>query len=127
MEPEEIKTYELQVDGGREAPVEVRNWLHSLPIDSSPDLELLTHELVTNAVGHTRTERLWLTLLVCPDGVLVQVANEGVGQPHIVKIQPYAESGRGLRWVDDLSDSWGFGGTAATHVWFQLPRIASLG
>jgi two-component sensor histidine kinase len=122
MEPEEIETFELSLQPDDAAPELARRWLQSLPIDSPPHLLLLTHELVMNALVHTTTERLWITLLLCPDVFRVQVANEGAGRPRLISPQPYAESGRGLRWVDALSRSWGFDCTDATHVWFQVKR-----
>jgi hypothetical protein len=103
-------------------PEKVRRWLESLTLDCSSELFLLAHELVVNAVVHTDSDRLWLTLLVCPEVVHVQVANEGTRPPRVLHKPPFDESGRGLRWVDALSSSWGVGRTAATHVWFQVRR-----
>jgi hypothetical protein len=123
MEPDGIETYELKIERDSRAPDKVRHWLESLPVSWPPDLSLLTHELVVNAVTHTRTDHLWLNLLVCPDVIHVQVANEGTKRPRMIKPRPFAESGRGLRWVDSLSESWGVDFTSATHVWFQVPRL----
>lgn len=114
--------FELKLETGPNAATDARRWLENLPVPLSRDAYLLTHELVVNAVVHTSSKYLWLTLLVCPNGILVQVANDGVGDPHLVEAAPYAESGRGLRWVDALSDTWGSTCTGATHVWFQLPN-----
>jgi hypothetical protein len=122
MEPEGIETFELCLEPGGSAPDLARHWLESLPLDCPPDLFLLTHELVVNTVVHTRSERVWIILLVCPDVFRVQVANEGAARPRLVEPRPFAESGRGLRWVDALSKSWGVGCTEATHVWFQVKR-----
>ena len=122
MTVEAPTTFELELRSGPRAATDARQWLETLPIPLSRDAHLLTHELVVNAVVHTSSERLWLTLIVCPNGLLVQVANEGAGEARVVERDLYAESGRGLRWVDALSDMWGSGCTEATHVWFQLPE-----
>ena len=122
MSPERFTSYEVKLERNADTATEARRWLESLPIPLSQDAFLLTHELVVNAVVHTPTHHLWLILLECPNGVLVQVANEGAGDPHVVQREAFAESGRGLRWVDELSESWGSKSTEATHVWFQLPN-----
>lgn len=122
MEPDGITTYEIDLECDASAPQTVRQWLQTLPIESRGELALLTHEIVVNAIAHTDTQKLWLTLLVCPDVIHVQVANEGSTKPHVVDPEPFAESGRGLRWVDAMSAAWGVGCTTATHVWFQVPR-----
>jgi anti-sigma regulatory factor (Ser/Thr protein kinase) len=122
MEPDVIDVYELELERDRSAPNKVQGWLQDLPLDPSEDLVLLTHELIVNAVVHTTTQRLWLTLLVFPDVIHVQVANEGATRPRVLDRRPYSESGRGLRWVDAMSRAWGVGCTRATHVWFQVPR-----
>ena len=115
-------TFETHLNKSEDTATEARRWLEALPLPLSRDAFLLTHELVVNAVVHTTTKQLWLAVLVCPNGILVQVANEGHDRPHLVSRDAFAESGRGLRWVDALSDSWGSGCTEATHVWFQLPN-----
>jgi hypothetical protein len=122
VSPDRFTSYEVKLERDADTATEARRWLESLPISLSQDALLLTHELVVNAVVHTSTQHLWLILLVCPNGVLVQVANEGAGNPHVVTREAYAESGRGLRWVDEMSESWGSQCTKATHVWFQLPN-----
>jgi anti-sigma regulatory factor (Ser/Thr protein kinase) len=109
----------------------VRDWVtgltHGLPEKVSTDVELLTHELVTNAFRHSSSERAWVTAVVLPGSVIVQVTDEGLdGEPVIREIEPYSESGRGLRWVSCIAHAWGVHRRNATGVWFQIDFPALL-
>ena len=122
MSTDEPSAFELEVDSRPEAAHDVRAWLASLPVDLTPDAYLLTHELVVNALSHTASTKLWVAVIDCPGGQLIQVANEGAHAPHAAEAKPFAESGRGLLWVEELSEAWGSACTDATHVWFHVPR-----
>lgn len=83
--------------------------------------ELLTGELVTNAVLHAHTEiavRVSLSRTV----VRIEVEDGSDRRPAPVLAEDFAGSGRGLRLVDDLADGWGVepvpGG--GKSVWFVL-------
>jgi signal transduction histidine kinase len=99
----------------------VREWLDGLDLDLPQDAPLLTHELVTNAFRHGDGDHVWVTLIATEDRVFVEVIDEGLGDPHVVRPRPFEESGRGLLWVDNLADDWGVARHGVTHVWFRLP------
>lgn len=120
----DIDVQELSVQRTSDAVALTREWVagwsHHLPSAVASDVELLTHELVTNAFRHSATERAWVTALMLPDSVLVQVTDEGRGSPQVRALTLYAESGRGLRWVSTLSRAWGVHQGNTTGVWFQV-------
>lgn len=127
----DVDVQELCLERAADACLVVRDWIggwkRELPAAVAPDVELLTHELVANAFRHSSTQRVWVTALVLPESVVVQVTDEGVaGEPHIRAIDAYAESGRGLRWVSRLARAWGVYRRNATGVWFKIdfPSVA---
>lgn len=82
-------------------------------------LELLTSELVTNAVIHARTPVvLTVTFAEC---ITVEVRDHAPGQP---EMSAPDVGGWGLRLVDRLSVRWGVSSAdPGKIVWFELPRI----
>jgi anti-sigma regulatory factor (Ser/Thr protein kinase) len=81
------------------------------------DLQLLTSELVTNAVRHAGTP-MELTVTVS-DCVTVMVHDIGEGEPQITAKDV---GGWGLRFVDTLSSRWGvLPAEPGKIVWFDLP------
>lgn len=120
----EIDVRELCVERGPDACTQTRDWVSllsaQLPSRVAADVELLTHELVTNAFRHSDTERAWITMLMLPGSILVQVTDEGDGDPEVRPLSPYSESGRGLHWVSALASVWGIHRGATTGVWFQV-------
>lgn len=119
---EHLRAYETVFESNLGTAARARQWLDSLELDLPGDVKLLTHELVVNAIRHTRTEYVWLVVLASPTVIRVQVSNEGRTDPHLDEPGPFSDSGRGLRWVDALSQDWDSEKTSATHVWFQVPR-----
>ncbi|HKR71250.1 MAG TPA: ATP-binding protein [Streptosporangiaceae bacterium] len=88
--------------------------------------ELLTSELVTNAIRHSRSGQAGGTveLIVAAKAasLLVSVIDNGSDgvMPHKGN-DPGGESGNGLLLVESLSDDWGFASRAGrTVVWFLL-------
>lgn len=86
---------------------------------------LLTSELVTNAIQHTDsgTEGGTVTVVVIgvPDGVLVEVVDDGSAGTPVVKGDLYADGGHGLFLVQQLAAQWGYlRDPAGTTVWFHL-------
>jgi len=120
----ELDVHELCVERDVEPCARSREWIATwsseLPPEVAGEVELLTHELLTNAFRHSPTVRAWVTALVLPNSVLVQVTDEGLGDPRVRPLVPYAESGRGLRWVSSLAQTWGVHKRNATGVWFQV-------
>jgi anti-sigma regulatory factor (Ser/Thr protein kinase) len=85
------------------------------------DANLLTSELVTNAVLHARTT-VELTVCRTDGGVRVEVADD---DPERVERTParrtHATTGRGLAMVAALSDHWGVTlARSGKSVWFEL-------
>ena len=109
--------------------MKARDWVEQLapavPPEARADLTLLTHELVTNAVQHSEGENIWVAAVLSPDSVRVEVADEGgASEPAVQPQEPYASSGRGLLWVDELSDRWGNDHRRVNHVWFQIDLVS---
>jgi hypothetical protein len=86
---------------------------------------LLTSELVTNAIQHTASGAdggaVTVVVIDVPDGVLVEVIDDGSPEMPVVKGDLLATDGHGLFLVQQLSAHWGYlhdpGGTT---VWFHL-------
>jgi anti-sigma regulatory factor (Ser/Thr protein kinase) len=87
---------------------------------------LLTSELVTNAVRHSRSGlpggTVELIVAAKAASLLISVIDSGsdVARPQN-GTNPGGESGNGLLLVESLSDDWGFASHGGrTVVWFQL-------
>jgi anti-sigma regulatory factor (Ser/Thr protein kinase) len=77
------------------------------------DLEVITSELVTNAIQHVRgggTGTVGVTLARTrnPEAVTVVVTDSSQEGPVTRTTLDGSERGRGLRIVDELSDCWGW-------------------
>jgi len=84
------------------------------------DCELLTSELVTNAVLHARSESR-LRIERRGDNVWVAVHDASPTAPRVRDYGPAAVTGRGLMLVDRLSRRWGSENDAhGKHVWFEV-------
>jgi anti-sigma regulatory factor (Ser/Thr protein kinase) len=87
---------------------------------------LLTSEIVTNAIQHTKSgvEGGTVTVVVIgvAHGVLVEIIDDGSAGAPIVKGDLYAAEGHGLFLVQQLATEWGYlKDSAGTTVWFHLP------
>ena len=87
---------------------------------------LLTSEIVTNAIVHTKSgvEGGTVTIVVIgiPHGVLVEIIDGGSAGTPVVKGDLYAADGHGLFLVQNLAAQWGYlRDPAGTTVWFHLP------
>lgn len=85
------------------------------------DLKLVATELVSNAYLHGEG-RIWLKLDRHPQGIRIEVIDQGEGAA--VKVRPARtiERGNGLRIVDRLASAWG-AHEGTTHVWAELPLL----
>ena len=95
------------------------------PAVDSDAATLLTSELVTNAILHTESGAPGGTVTVVvvdvPDGVLVEVIDDGSGGMPVVKGDLMATDGHGLFLVQQLTAQWGYlRDPAGTTVWFHL-------
>ncbi|MCO6005156.1 ATP-binding protein [Actinoallomurus purpureus] len=94
------------------------------------DVVLLACELATNAVRHSGSTTVTITLVVLADAIRVEVADDGSSGrvPRIADAGPDATGGRGLRMVDILTGGrWGtYTSDAGRVVWcetaFPEPR-----
>ena len=90
-----------------------------------PDLEdtaeLLTSEIVTNAVRHAR-RRVQLSVVKVDRGMRVSVWDDGPGSPRVREAAPFDTSGRGLILVRQLADAHGalLSDDGSKGIWFQL-------
>ncbi|MEV5503499.1 ATP-binding protein [Nonomuraea fuscirosea] len=91
------------------------------------DVVLLTSELATNAILHTRSGAggsFTVTVASSETGVRVFVSDAGSdGPPCVCRTSTQSTSGRGLPLIEALSHRWGFTREAGTTtVWFELLR-----
>ncbi len=87
---------------------------------------LLTSEIVTNAIQHTKSGvdsgRVTIVVIGVPRGVLIEIIDDGSAGAPVVKSDLYATEGHGLFLVQRLAAQWGYLRDAAgTTVWFHLP------
>jgi len=98
---------------------------HRIGADSDA-ATLLTSEIVTNAVQHTKSGvddgTVTIVVIRVPHGVLVEVIDDGSAGSPVVKGDLYAADGHGLYLVQHLAAQWGYlRDPAGTTVWFHLP------
>ncbi|MEW9533190.1 ATP-binding protein [Microbispora sp. NPDC049125] len=89
------------------------------------DCVLLTSEIATNAVVHSRSGdggTFTVTVACLPDRVRICVEDDGsAGPPCAGHAVPGGSSGRGLPLLDALSDRWGLVREAGRNeVWFEI-------
>ncbi|MEG8278759.1 ATP-binding protein [Streptomyces sp. AHA2] len=92
-----------------------------------PDIaELLTSELVTNAIVHTDHDAV-LTATVGPRGLRVEVRDFVARRPRVrVPVPDEGTGGRGLLLVQSLADDWGVRPhEVGKSVWFELQARAA--
>ncbi|MFI1482382.1 ATP-binding protein [Streptomyces sp. NPDC020747] len=98
----------------------------------SDTAELLTAELVANAVEHTKGDRpIELVVELLPTGCQVEVHDPDPSPPGDLTIpdplgepDPWQEHGRGLLLIRALSSSCGHRPTdSGKAVWFRLPAV----
>jgi anti-sigma regulatory factor (Ser/Thr protein kinase) len=98
----------------------VRNVLCARERGAIEAAELMTSELATNAVRHARSA-FELTVRTTSEEIRVEVRDMGEGQPTPGSPSPGERSGRGLRIVQAMADSWGTASTSGGKlVWFTL-------
>jgi anti-sigma regulatory factor (Ser/Thr protein kinase) len=100
-----------------------------LPRVDSDAATLLTSELVTNAIRHTASGvpggTVTVIVIGIPDGLLVEVLDDGSASTPVVKGDPFTPDGHGLFLVQQLAAQWGYLRDAAgTTVWFHLSAAA---
>ena len=90
--------------------------------DTRDTAALLTTELVSNAIRHTRDE-LVITVRLAGGRLRVGVSDSSHRRPQLVQVGSRDTSGRGLHLVEAMADRWGVDpderGLGKT-VWFEL-------
>lgn len=88
--------------------------------------ELLTSELVTNALVHTDDDAV-LTAVVVPGGLRVEVRDFVPRRPQVRTPDPDDDThGRGMVLVESLADAWGVRPHGVgKSVWFELGAEAA--
>jgi anti-sigma regulatory factor (Ser/Thr protein kinase) len=86
---------------------------------------LLTSELVTNAIVHTMSGTgdgtVTIVIVDVPDGVVIEVIDDGSASTPVVKGDLFAANGHGLYLVQQMAAQWGYlRDQAGTTVWFHL-------
>jgi anti-sigma regulatory factor (Ser/Thr protein kinase) len=86
---------------------------------------LMTSELVTNAIQHTASGAdggtVTVVVIDVPDGVLVEVIDDGSDDMPVVRSDLLATDGHGLYLVQQLTAQWGYlRDPDGTTVWFHL-------
>jgi anti-sigma regulatory factor (Ser/Thr protein kinase) len=109
------------------APAEARRAVRTalgsgLPRETTDLAELLTSELVTNAIRHGTGS---VTLVMnCADGVLaISVSDDDPTMPLVQPDEPLAAGGRGVRMVQRMAQEWGVTARESGPgkvVWFRL-------
>jgi DNA-binding NarL/FixJ family response regulator len=115
-------TYASDLLSPRAARRDMRTALEArMEPDALATVELLTTELVTNAVQHAGSTAQ-VTAAVTSRGLRVAVTDGGPGVPSVRYGGPVeAESGRGLALVESLSNAWGIERSASGKaVWFEV-------
>ncbi|GAB7192975.1 ATP-binding protein [Kineococcus sp. NUM-3379] len=120
---------ELQLTGELSSVPQARHWLSGrcaevgFPLPARTVAELLTTELVGNAVVHGSGPVL-LRLEFTGDGITVGVRDSHPGRPQLRHVGAESTGGRGVALVDALSTRWGTtdppDGAPGKTVWFFL-------
>ena len=120
-----MTAYELQIEPERSNVALARRFvmdaIHRLGRDKYADVaELLTSELVTNAVLHAGTT-VSLTVSDEAGGLRVEVTDRSAAAPQRRRYSAEAGTGRGLGLVESLASAWGTRmGSPGKTVWFTL-------
>jgi anti-sigma regulatory factor (Ser/Thr protein kinase) len=117
----------IDLSGGLRAPQSARRAIEqhfaaTVDTDLLASVELLTTELVSNAVRHGgagEDDVVVLHIAVAPGRLRVEVCDTGdgfeAGRP-----TPYGEGGYGLFLVSEVSSRWGVSREGGNCAWFEL-------
>lgn len=100
--------------------------LAELPADVGDAVTLMVSELATNCVKHVGAS-FDVSILRSDDAVRVEVSDPSDAVPAMRSPGPDDPTGRGLRIVDMLSDSWGISrhGSRGKTVWFLVRFVTA--
>jgi anti-sigma regulatory factor (Ser/Thr protein kinase) len=122
-----VRHERVDLPGGLRAPQSARRAIEehfAAEIDSTilASVELLTTELVSNAVRHGGADELHVVILhlaVGPKVLRVEVCDPGTGFDAGTPT-PYGEGGYGLFLVSEVSSRWGVSHEDGNCAWFEL-------
>jgi anti-sigma regulatory factor (Ser/Thr protein kinase) len=126
-EPGGSRHEQVDLPGGLQAPQHARRAIEEhfgVEVDAEmlASVELLTTELVSNAVRHGGADEqhvVVLHLALAPGCLRVEVCDPGdgftAGSP-----QPYGEGGYGLFLVSEVSSRWGVAREHGNITWFEM-------
>src|SRR4051812_46929692 len=90
------------------------------PLRRSHDAELVTSELVTNAIEHAATP-VTVRVSHAVDRFRVEVMDSSAIPPAVRDLLSDEDSGRGLHLVERLTDAWGVDSSdVGKTIWFEL-------
>ena len=121
--------HRLELAGEREDASRSRTFLRGLLPELGwdewiDDACLLVSELVANVALHAHTAA---TLVISDYGDVLRVAlnDANPALPHLLRFSPRSTTGRGLRLVQDLSNTWGAEPSGRGKVvWFSFDKSA---
>jgi anti-sigma regulatory factor (Ser/Thr protein kinase) len=122
-----VRHGQVDLAGGVQAPQHARRAIEehfAAAVDAATlaSVELLTTELVSNAVRHGGADEEHLVvvhLALAPDCLRVEVCDPGAGfEPG--PPQPYGEGGYGLFLVSEVSTRWGVVRHNGNCTWFEI-------
>jgi signal transduction histidine kinase len=96
--------------------------LTDVPKETVDAVGLIVSELATNAVRHAATAFI-VTIDQTARRVRIEVSDSGEGEPRLRSPRPTDPTGRGLRILDAMADTWGVvSATPRTGktVWFTV-------
>jgi serine/threonine-protein kinase RsbW len=101
----------------------VRDVLADRPSEARDSIELMVSELATNCIRHAHSA-FDVTLQTTRRTVRVEVCDSQPGRPEPQSPSPNEPTGRGLRIVEALSDTWGVEPSPGGKiVWFEIKRV----
>jgi DNA-binding NarL/FixJ family response regulator len=114
------ETYAASLDSPRSARAALKAALETKVDPSAMDvIELLTTELVTNAIRHAHSNARVAASLV-GGRIRVSVSDDGPGLPTVKEAAQDDESGRGLSLVETMALDWGIEPLpVGKTVWFE--------
>jgi anti-sigma regulatory factor (Ser/Thr protein kinase) len=121
-----ILTIPLSVEAPRRARRSFDRYTGTIEEALLDDLRLLSSEIVTNAVQHSRCpqgEPLRFEVTTARDLVRVDVIDGG---KRTKAVRPRSQTPpSGLQYVELLSDRWSSGDTGSFRVWFEIDTQTS--
>jgi anti-sigma regulatory factor (Ser/Thr protein kinase) len=124
----------VELPGGPRAPGLARraveqHFAAELDEDSLASVELLTTELVSNAVRHGGADQghsVVLHVAIAPGCLRIEVCDPGKGFK-VTTLAPYGEGGYGLFIVSEVASRWGVARDIDNCAWFELDVASGRG